>query len=73
MKYSRGKIEFTVHYTRQITALILSKYIGLYALKGVDQIWISENSAFLGDFCYCFCNGKKSEGSYLSFCVTNEF
>ena len=27
------KIEFTVHYTKQITALILSKYIGLYALS----------------------------------------
>ena len=26
-------IEFTVHYTRQITALILSKYIGLFALS----------------------------------------
>ena len=30
---SPTKIKFTVHYTRQITALILSKYIGLYALS----------------------------------------
>jgi hypothetical protein len=26
---------------------------------------------FPGHFCYCFCNGKKNEGSYLSICVTN--
>ena len=37
------KIEFTVRYTRQITALILSKYIGLYASSrprsNLDTIW----------------------------------
>ena len=54
-KLGHTKIEFTVHYTGQMTALI-----GLYALKaGLDQIWIlsdlqihfltfkSENYAFL--------------------------
>ena len=40
--------------------------------SNLDTIWPlnslflkSENSAFPGNFCYCFCNGKKSEGSYL--------
>ena len=37
------KIEFTIHYTRQITALNLSRYTGLYALSrprsNLHTIW----------------------------------
>ena len=33
----------------------------------MDTIWPleSENSTFPGDFCNCFCNGQKSEGSHF--------
>ena len=64
-----GKIEFTICFTRQITALILSKYIGLYALSrprsNFNTIWP------LNSICYCFCNCKQKWGQLFVFLCNN--
>ena len=46
---NQTQIKFTYYLTFEFTFLPLK----------------SDDSVFPGNFCYCFCNGKKSEGSYF--------